>query len=761
MNRFTGVLPGATFIAVSAVLAPHALAADSARPGVETVVVTGARTQGAQPGSVEHITAEKAREQINAVNTEDMLKYLPSIVVRKRHYGDTQDPIATRTSGVGASARSLLYVDGILISSLIGNNNSAASPHFGVAAPEDISSIDVLYGPFAAEYAGNSIGAVVNITTRMPEGFELYADALGALQPFKQYGTDHTYGTGRLSAGIGDRDGAFSWRLSAEHLDSTGQPLGYATLTRPASPGGGGTVVTGAFDGFNRGGAPIAIVGGTGIEHQAQDTDTLKLAYDFANAWQLTYTASLFHQSDDASVQTYLRDGSGDPVYSGSVDIDGYHYNIGASTFSNNVYRWDQTHLAQGLSLKSAPGDFAWEIVGSDYAYLADNQRVPAAALPAAKSGGAGTINRLSGTGWYTLDAKAIWRGWEDNELSFGAHRDAEVLDQKKFNTANWLHGAPSSLATQAKGRTATDALWIQDIWSFAEDWKFTAGLRYEDWHAYDARNFSASPALNVTQPRLSGDFLSPKAALSWQPAKDWTLSASYGSAYRMPTVTELYQAVTTGSQLTVPNPNLKPEHANSAELATEYGAEEGRIRLSLFQEYISDALLSQSAPLVPNSNTLYSYTQNVPRVRTRGLEIVAERKDVLIDGLELYGNLTYADGRTVKDPVFLAAVGKHIPQLPRWRASAVATDRPGDAWAFTLAARYSDRSYGTIDNSDPVSNTYQGFARYFVMDARAQYRIDANWTVSAGIDNLNNDKYFLYHPFPQRTFLMELHYAQ
>ena len=101
------------------------------------------------------------------------------------------------------------------------------------------------------------------------------------------------------------------------------------------------------------------------------------------------------------------------------------------------------------------------------------------------------------------------------------------------------------------------------------------------------------------------------------------------------------------------------------------------------------------------------------------------------------------------------------MPQLPKWRANAVATYRPDDDWSFTLGARYSDRSFGTIDNSDPNSHTYQGFDGYFVVDAHAQYRWDKNWTLSAGVDNLNNDKYFLFHPFPQRTFLMEVKYAQ
>ena len=37
----------------------------------------------------------------------------------------------------------------------------------------------------------------------------------------------------------------------------------------------------------------------------------------------------------------------------------------------------------------------------------------------------------------------------------------------------------------------------------------------------------------------------------------------------------------------------------------------------------------------------------------------------------------------------------------------------------------------------------------------------DDNWNPAAGIDNLNNDKYFLFHPFPQRTAVMEIHYMQ
>ena len=65
------------------------------------------------------------------------------------------------------------------------------------------------------------------------------------------------------------------------------------------------------------------------------------------------------------------------------------------------------------------------------------------------------------------------------------------------------------------------------------------------------------------------------------------------------------------------------------------------------------------------------------------------------------------------------SSVGKHTPYVPDWRATAVATYRPDAQWAWTLAARYSGKMYATVDNTDTNDHTYQGFERFFVMDAR------------------------------------------
>src|SRR4051794_15088717 len=212
-----------------------------------TIVVVGTREAAHKtPNTKESVDAARLRETTNVRNSEDALRYFPSLLVRKRHVGDTQAPLATRTSGVGSSARSLVYADGVLLSALIGNNNNFASPRWGMVSPEEIERVDVLYGPFSAAYPGNSMGAVVNITTRMPDRLEASATAAWNLPAVKQYAPRGHYPAYQLAGTIGDRVGPLSWFVSANHVDSKSQPLAYVTVTQPG-PSAGGTAVTGDF----------------------------------------------------------------------------------------------------------------------------------------------------------------------------------------------------------------------------------------------------------------------------------------------------------------------------------------------------------------------------------------------------------------------------------------------------------------------------------------------------------------------------------
>jgi iron complex outermembrane receptor protein len=255
---------------------------------------------------------------------------------------------------------------------------------------------------------------------------------------------------------------------------------------------------------------------------------------------------------------------------------------------------------------------------------------------------------------------------------------------------------------------------------------------------------------------------LSPKAALSWQAAENLVLKASVGRAVRFPTVAELYGATATTNSQFINDPNLRPERSVTTELSAERDFGSANVRVTLFGESTRDALYSQLT-FDPAANANISRVQNVGRIRTRGIELVGGANDGLLKGLDLNGSVTYTDSKIVENAGFVATpgdtTGKRQPNIPAWRASAIANWRIDERFNVALGARYSGRQYRTLNNADVNGFTYTGVSRYFTTDLRLRWQIDRQWSAAFGIDNLNNDKYWNFHPYPQRSYSAELRY--
>jgi iron complex outermembrane recepter protein len=714
-------------------------------PGVSVTGTNDAVESPAFPATTATIDAETIDATVNAVDVEDAVKYLPSLFVRKRNYGDTQPVLATRTWGVGSSARTLVYVDDILISALIANNNTIGAPRWGVVAPNEIERVTMLYGPFSAAYAGNSIGGVMHIETRTPDKTEFTFEETGALQSFDQYRTHEDFSTAQSTATAGSRVGAFSWFLGANVQNSFSQPLSYITGATP--PDG----TSGAIDARNKLGQPADVFGAGGLLHTLMRSLTGKLTYDFTPSLRATYLAGYWNNDGNSHVDTYLADANGIPTFGG------------ANGFASNTYTLDEAHLMQALSLRSnSGGTWDGEAVVTYYDYLHDRQLSPAAVGDGTAFSPNGRNADLGGTNWATADLKGIWRP-AAHEVSAGFHADEYTLENETRNTTAWEDaGTTGTLFTAGSGKTHTSALWLQDAWTLAPDWLATLGLRYERWRASDGFNFSGGTA--IFQADRSDDGFSPKATLDWTVTPDWRLTGSIGRAIRFPTVSELYQIVSTGSTFVSPNPDLAPERALTGELAAERTLANGLVRVSLFQETTRDALISQTSTIEGVAAPV-SFVQNVGKIRNRGVEFVAQRSDVGVRGLDLSGSVTFVDSTILEDDDFVSpagttAVGKHVPNVPRWRATAVATWRPNPAWTFTLAGRYSGKQYSTLDNTDNTPSVFGAFDSFTVFDARARWQINPNLSAALGIDNLTNKEYFLFHPFPQRTVIASLELA-
>lgn len=767
-----------TRIALGLALAyPFVISAQSAdnAPSKEVGVVTIVSKQPTSlptqiPATMEGITAAQIEQNINATDSEDALKYFPSLLVRKRYNGDYNHAIlSSRASGTGNSTRSAVYADGILLSNYLGNGVSGLSfpPRWGMVTPEEIERVDVMYGPFSAAYPGNSVGAVVEYTTKMPEKLEGSVKVGYAHQPFDLYNTHATYGGWQSSASLGSRSGDWSWFVNLNHTDSQGQPLTFATRTvSSGTAGSSGTAVTGAVPGLNSANVPWLILGALTQYHTVQDHAKVKVAYDFSPTVRATYSLGIWQNTSEGRPQSYLTNAAGQSVTSGIINIDGRSYsalNGGDFALTNEKL----SHTLHGLSIKSrTQGTFDWEVAASLYDYGSDIKRQNAGSntLPNAAAGGAGTIADGSGTGWNNLALRGTWRPQGpkgEHVVDFGVQQDSYRLRYLTSNIAgNWTTDAAGSVASEVGGRTQLQSLYAQDTWRFAPDWRAVLGLRAEHWSATQGlTRFSASTSQAFAD--RSENHLSPKVALSKKVAEDAFVKYALGRAVRMPTVNELYGATSTTNSQYINDPNLRPEKSWTQELSYEKNLDKAQWRVTAFAEDTQDGIYSQSVIDATAGNRTISRVQNVDRIQTRGLEGAFTVNGLGLPGLDLTGSVTYADSVIQANQGFVATpgdtLGKMQPNIPKWRATLLAAYRWNAAWTSSVAVRHSGQQFRTLNNSDVNGYAYMGVSPFTTVDVRARWQISPKLVAAFGIDNLNNNKYWNFHPYPQRSYTAEL----
>lgn len=455
------------------------------------------------PTTIEGVDAQQIADGVNATDAEDALKYLPSLNVRKRYIGDYDHAVlASRASGTNNSARSLVYADGILLSNLLGNGASF-TPRWGMVTPEEIERVDVLYGPFSAAYPGNSVGAVVEYMTRMPDEFEGHARVASFGQEFSLYGHDDTYHGYQAAVSLGDRAGAWSWWANYNRLDSDGQALSFANKlasTTAASPTA--TPVTGAVPGKNPRNQDWLLIGATNQNEVVQDHAKVKVAYDFSPTLRASYMLGFWRNEATRRSESYLRDSNGTPIYGAigtsaalPISIDGRSYSITPADFAPTLTTLE--HFIHGLTLKSdKQGAFDWELAASVYDYATDEQRAPTIAVSSPTMHGAGRITSQEGTGWNTLSARTTYRpaGLDGAHLvEAGYQRSASKLRTRVHDTPDWIDGRAGARFSGFDGVTELHALFLQDTWRLAHEWRTTLGVRAERWQASDGRLVSAT----------------------------------------------------------------------------------------------------------------------------------------------------------------------------------------------------------------------------------------------------------------------------
>lgn len=778
MNPFS-VSAAARAAACCVALVPVAAFAQGVATDVQLapVVVTGAAARSGLaanlPSSTASKTAEELREQ-NLVNPEDALKYVPNTSIRKRYIGDRNALIGGRSFGTLQPSRGLAYVDGYLISNFLGRFDA---PRWNMVTPEAIDRIDVLYGPFSAIYPGNSIGTTVAITERTPKAFEASARITGYRQQYGEYGQSDKYDGNQLSAYLGSRLDSGLWYTAAfGHQNSTSQPMNYYTVMANAAGAfptvtGTATPVTGIQYDTDPKGLKRAVFGASGgaIDHTVQDTLKLKLGYAFTPELLASAMLGVWTNDTHNTNSPFLRDASGQTVWSGVVTDGVNTFTIPATAFAPSTR--DELHRHGGLTLKTRRGT-GWNgsVVYSNYRIVEDVARQASVPENVAGHGGAGSVTRRDGTGWNTFELQAANTPVEGDfgdgrhTLVFGLHRNAYVLDSPTTSASDW-RDTETTLSQRYAGRTQVTALYAQDAWRLRDELTLTLGLREERFKAFDGeqvvRDGSVDRVVSYAERSLRGT--SPKASLAWQLPEDLLLKASLGRGVRFPNVEELYNGTVTATSETLSDPNLLPERSDAIELSAEKDWERHRLRVSLFHDDVRDAILRQSTTdatvcrSTGTSASTYTCVQNVDRVKTRGIEIAWQAHDWLLKGLSLDANAAFAHSKVVANARDPNSVGTYWLRVPKVRANLLAAYRANDRCMTSIGVRHSGRAHNDVYNADINPDVYGGVSSFTFVDLRVSYEFDPRVELALGVDNAADARGYQAHPYPGRTWFTEL----
>ena len=222
----------------------------------------------------------------------------------------------------------------------------------------------------------------------------------------------------------------------------------------------------------------------------------------------------------------------------------------------------------------------------------------------------------------------------------------------------------------------------------------------------------------------------------------EWRASVSAGTAYKAPTMNDMYYPYTNfGFGYTYQgNPNLKPERSRNTEIGIHYAANKQSAEVIYFDNRIRD--------LIVGNGQMAGTVVNLAEARSDGFELAytGQFADTAVKAA-----LTLQNPRDVSTGQVLLRRAKSFGNLN-------ITQKMG-AWQVGGEVQYS----GTRKDYDINTYTRTTLESYSVVNLSASYTVDKRLTVTARADNLFDKDYMLAHGYntPGRTLFIGLNYKQ
>ncbi|HEX5371227.1 MAG TPA: TonB-dependent receptor [Aquabacterium sp.] len=489
-------------------------------------IATGSRQPLTRAPAVATVITDDDIAAMGATDLDEVLETVPGLHVARSTQTFTPNYVI-RGIYLGYTPQVLMLLNGIPLTSIYTGNRGNV---WGGMTLDNIARIEVIRGPGSALYGADAFSGVINIITKSA------ADVDGTQ--------------------VGLRAGSFktgdAWML---HGGTWGAVDVSAYLRVGSTQGSNSVVQADAQTGWDG-------VFNTQVSHApgriSNSRDSIDASLTLAwKRWQ--WRTHLKERS---------RVGSGTGVAS-ALDPTGENY---SQNFSSDL-SYEHPQIAPGW-------DLSLQASGMHYKEFSDLTLFPA--------GFAGFTDGMIGNPYkwerhYHLGGSALYTGLQAHRIRLGVgveHQEVyKTQESKNFNpdysrigtgsVSDVIDVSDTAPFMRPHGRIKR-YVYVQDEWSMAKDWTLTAGLRHDDHSDFGS----------TTNPRL---------ALVWEAAYNVTAKVLYGSAFRAPSMSELYainNPVVTG------NAALKPEKIDTLEAAVAWHLRPGvQLGLNLFHYRMKDII--------------------------------------------------------------------------------------------------------------------------------------------------------------------------
>jgi len=291
-----------------------------------------------------------------------------------------------------------------------------------------------------------------------------------------------------------------------------------------------------------------------------------------------------------------------------------------------------------------------------------------------------------------TLEASVHFPFMQQQLISIGAEYREEQLQHPKLN-----------------GGEGSARLWsgyMQDDLELTEALRLTLGARY-DRHA----DF--------------GSELSPRVALGWDFAPDWTARTSYGHGFRSPNIKQIAQdySFAAGTFLIQSNSALQPETNDAWELGIHYAQTAWEFDAAVFDNRVNNLIDTRFERLLDNGLQQWVY-DNISDARLRGLELATTWQ--LNAAFSMTANYQYLDAKD--------GDGTRLERRPRHTLNASLNWQQGN-WQARLSHHYT-RDEMLVP---PGSQNLVAVPNYGLWDIHLRRTLKHGFSVSLGIENLGD----------------------